>query len=147
MIILKNTTSLDIDLNMGIVLKANAEREVIVNDYILMASRLSTEQLDVLIDNGTIIVNDGTDDLSITEAKAYIRYPDQAIGVRFDNTGTTIDAKNVQDAIKEMSNSAVNLTYGTLDEDILVPAEKALVLVNPIIGDHEIVIEGELVCL
>lgn len=37
--------------------------------------------------------------------------------------------------------------YGSLDSDVLVQENKAVIMVNPVINDNEIMIEGELVIL
>ena len=145
--ILKNTTASDISLDIGINLIANNSREISVQDYIQLSSDTSLTQLDVLIDLGSVVVNDGTNDLTKEEGKAYIRFPDNAKGIRYNNTNSDIDETNVQDAIDNIINNNLNLTYGTLDKDIHIPNNLALVLVNPKIGDNEIIIEGELVCL
>lgn len=54
-------------------------------------------------------------------------------------------ASNIHDAIVESHSNPV--LYGFIDRDITVPSSKAMVMVNPIIGDNEIIIEGELVIL
>lgn len=122
--ILKNTTVLDISLDMGITVLANSSREIIVQDYTNMSGDTSVEQLDVLIDNGSIVVNDGTNDLSIDEAKAFIRLPDDALSVRYDNTNSDVTAKNVQDAIDELSSAAIfnedKILTGYKDFEVLV---------------------------
>ena len=101
--ILKNTTAVDIVLDLGITVLANESRQIYSQDYINLTTETSLEQLDVLIGIGTIIVNDGTNDLSIEAGKAYIRFPDQALGIRYNNTSTGIEATNVQDAIDSAS--------------------------------------------
>jgi len=147
--ILKNTTTVIIELDMGISLQPNSARTVNVQDYIKMSSDTSLEQLDVLIDNEDIIVNDGTDDLSPEAGKAFIRYPDEARNIKYDNSTSGLNAHNVQDAIDAAIGGDIvgTLTYGILDNDIHIPEGKALVLVNPEFGEHEVIIEGELVCL
>ena len=52
---------------------------------------------------GTIIVNDGIQDLPIAEGLAYLTYPRKALGIRFDNTGTGLSAKTLQAAVVEAS--------------------------------------------
>ena len=54
-------------------------------------------------------------------------------------------ATNVHDAIIEALRSV--LFYGVLDQDITVPANMSIIMVSPVIGQHEITIEGELVIL
>jgi len=142
--ILKNTTTIDIELDFGITVLTNSSRNIDSEDYINLSSTSSLEQLDVLIDNEDIIVNDGTNDLSIIEGKAFIRYPDTAKNIRYDNSNTTINATNVQDAINIIQ-SPIYPLYGSLNMNILVPLNRAIIMVDPTLNEYEIDIEGELV--
>ena len=51
-----------------------------------------------------------------------------------------------------MSNSSplvldLSVLYIILDQNVEVPADKAVVMLNPEIGDNEVIIEGELVVI
>ncbi len=120
--VLKNTTSIDIELDMGITIQANSSREVIVQDYINLSNDTSLEQLDVLITIGSIVINDGTNDLSIEEGKAFVRYPDEAKNIRYDNTILDVEATNVQDAI--------TLATSMFDEDKILSGYNMEVLID-----------------
>ena len=57
---------------------------------------------------------------------------------------------NVHDAIVEARDTialASIMFYGFLDQDITVVENKAMIMVNPILDDYEIIIDGELVIL
>lgn len=105
---LKNTTGSDIDLdNIGLRLPANSTTEIDARDNPRLASADSVTELTTLINSGDVVVNDGTLDLSTSDALEYIKYPDNAASVRFDPTGTTFTARNVQDALVEAKNFRV----------------------------------------
>ena len=53
------------------------------------------------------------------------------------------ESLSIHQAIEESRN--VHKLYGVLDRNITIEANKAMIMVNPKIGDNEIVIEGELV--
>ena len=58
-------------------------------------------------------------------------------------------ANNIRDAIVEgiINRPHKNFFYGAIDRDILIPNNRAMIMVNPKINDNEIIVEGELVIL
>lgn len=100
--ILKNTTLSDIELlELGVTVPASGQYEVGTSDYLILAQSNSISELTSLINSGDIIVNDGTDDLSIEDALEYIKYPDFAKAIRFDNSSNNFTSDDTQDAIEE----------------------------------------------
>ncbi len=100
--VLKNTTASEIDLKyLATTIPASTNRAVNVEDYIRLASDDSVAELTPLINSGDIVVNDGTNDLSVSDALAFIEYADYAPNIRFNNSTNGFAAKNVQEAIEE----------------------------------------------
>lgn len=97
--ILKNTTGSIININdIGISIPTASEYIIQNQDYLLLSSSVDVE---TLINSGDIVVNDGLSDLSSTIGKEYIKYPDSAKSILFNNSVSqfSVDPKNVQDAI------------------------------------------------
>lgn len=116
--ILKNTTAQEIDLiNIGLVISANSQVEIDERDYLLLASVDSLSELNSYIESSEIIVNDGTEDLPIEEAKNYLKYPHHAENIRFDNTSNGFLSKNAQDAIEEARNTVVGALFNLSFEE------------------------------
>lgn len=100
--ILKNTTLTDIESNsLGLTIPASGQVEIVTDEYLLLSSDDVLSELDPLISSGDIVVNDGTNDLDIVDGQAYIRYPDDAVSVLFDNTSNGFISNDVQTAIEE----------------------------------------------
>lgn len=100
--ILKNTTNADIELRiLGVTIDALSQRNVEVEDFLILASDDSINELTPYLNSGDVIVNNGIRDLSISEALIYLSYPIDASNSLFDNTSNGFVSKNVQDAIEE----------------------------------------------
>jgi len=101
--ILKNTTASDIELSSsGLLIPASGQVTVNVEDYLLIAAVDSIAELTPLINSADIVVNDGTSDLATLDGINYLKYPDQADNVLFDNSVANFDGNpvTVQDAIE-----------------------------------------------
>lgn len=138
--ILKNTTLVDIDLDsIGIRILAESSATINVEDYILLASGDSITELTPLINSGDIVINDGTNDLSITDGIAFIKYPDKSYNIRFDNSSNEFISDDVQSAIEENANNMdKNLFKYVLTEDLLIKNNYSLVTTRIIIGDNKL---------
>lgn len=113
--ILKNTTGSVVSLvKLGLDVPASSQITVDINDYILLASDDSVTELTTLINSGDIVVNDGTQDLivsngvSLSRAIDFIKYPDTAFNIRFLSDPERVNgysSKNIQEAIEESRTS------------------------------------------
>jgi len=118
--ILKNSTGLDIDIkDTGITVPALGQYTIQDEDYTLWSF---SDDIQTTISSGDIIINDGVNDLSITDGSNYIKYPDRAFRMRFESEperSNAFAAKNVQDAIEEGRISAIGtlLQYNFTSED------------------------------
>lgn len=100
--ILKNTTGSIVDLmKFGATIPASGQITVVPQDYLLLGMPASLAEINPLISAGTIVVNDGTNNLTIADALNYVKYPDFARAVRFDNSTNGYIADDVQAAIEE----------------------------------------------
>ena len=105
--ILKNTTGSIINIiALGLPIPASGQITIEVTDYILLASSDSVTELTPLITSGDVVVNDGTEDLSVARGIAYIKHPDNAYNQKFDPTGSVLTETNTELAIKEASTTA-----------------------------------------
>jgi len=78
--ILKNTTLADIELtSIGLTIPASGQITIQVEDYLLLASQDSITELTPLINNGDIVVNNGSQDLASRNAIEWIKYQDNFI--------------------------------------------------------------------
>ena len=82
--ILKNTTTTPIDLDvLGLPqIPANGQLTIQEYDYLALSFEDSINFLDPLMTAGTIIVNDGVVDLTASEGREFIRYPDESDRIR-----------------------------------------------------------------
>jgi hypothetical protein len=99
--ILINTTLFPVSItDVGITVAASSSYIIPPQDYSFWAasSNIITE-----IGNGTIIVNDGLIDLTIDEAIAFLSLSETAKGIRFDPSGSSLTAKNLEDAVKQVT--------------------------------------------
>ena len=112
--ILKNTTGSPIELvQVGITIPASGQVVIEPGQYYLFANEIGqspNSALDNHILNGTIVVNDGTLDLTVANgidldrAIDYLKYPDTAFNIRFLSSPERTNgfaSKNVQEAIEE----------------------------------------------
>lgn len=105
--VLKNTTASDIDLDvLGLRVPASGQVTLDTSDFLKLASDSSITELTTLINSGDIVINDGSADLSTADAIEYIKYPDQADSIRFDNTVAQLpnSPTTVQSAIEDLKN-------------------------------------------
>jgi len=113
--ILKNTTSSDIELfNLGITIPASNQVTLDTSEYLLLASEDVVVELTTLINSGDIVVNDGVNDLAASEGIVYIEFPDNALGVRFDNSSNGFTSGETQSAIEEVQDNLDNKSIITL---------------------------------
>lgn len=100
--ILKNSTASILDLiKFGVTIPANGQITVVPQDYPLLAMPLVVAELSPLITAGTVVVNDGTNNLSIARGINYLSIPDFAYAQRFNNATNGFVATDTQSAIEE----------------------------------------------
>jgi len=104
--ILKNTTGIDIELEIGVTVPANSSLEINELDYLELAESTDIEGF---VTSGDIVVNDGINDLNVSDGVNYIKYPNFAESVRLDSV--SLNSTNVKDALEELKNTAGN-DYG-----------------------------------
>lgn len=116
--ILKNTagTATNIE-SFGVEIPASTNYTIEPQDYLLLSKASVISELTTLINAGTIVVNDGVNDLSATAGINFLKYPDTAFNVRFlSETERTngFTSKTVQEAIEEARTSlAYHVVTGT----------------------------------
>lgn len=116
--ILKNTSASVVDLTkFGITIAASSQITVVPQDYPLLAMPLVIAELSPLITAGTIVVNDGTNNLSVARAIDYLSLPDFADAQRFNNSSNEFAATDTQSAIEE---SRYLLTLPGTDQTVYV---------------------------
>lgn len=116
--ILKNTSASVVDLTkFGITIAASSQITVVPQDYPLLAMPLVIAELSPLITAGTIVINDGTNNLSVARAIDYLSLPDFADAQRFNNSSNQFTATDTQSAIEE---SRYLLTLPGTDQTVYV---------------------------
>ena len=111
--ILKNTTLIEIELDvLGISIESSSQVIINVDDYILLATEDSLSELSPMITSGDIIVNDGNNDLNVSNGIDYIRYPDNASNIMYGDTGITLE-----DTIE---NNDYHSGYSCIFEDVSI---------------------------
>ena len=114
--ILKNTTLSDIELDfLGVTVPASGQLTIDPEDYLDLGTDDSTNEIDPFITSGDIVVNDGTNDLGITAGQNFIRFPDNAPNIRYDNTISGLISTDVKNAIDELAGTV------TVDEFAFFP--------------------------
>jgi hypothetical protein len=107
--ILKNTTISDIVLKqLGREIPASSSLTLNVDEYLLLGTDDSVTELTTYINSGDIVINNGSDDLSVVDGLAFIQYPDHAKNSTFDNSTNGFTAMNTQAAIEESRNNEGN---------------------------------------
>lgn len=141
--IIKNTTGTDISLSeIGLVIPASSQLEINAEDYILLASETSLTEISPLITAGTLVINDGVNDLPIAEAIDFIKYPDDADRIIFNkNKFKAITAKSGINEAKDFFSVVL------VDEEIRVPQTRQLISYNIITNDDTLELEGDLVII
>lgn len=100
--ILKNLTLSPISIqSIGKQVPASGELQLDAIEYLVLGSQDALSEIDALIDADDLILNDGSQDLSKVLSKAFLRYPDRARSVLFDNSTNGFTSKEVQSAIEE----------------------------------------------
>lgn len=106
-VILKNPTGSAVTVrDTGVTIPANTNYTVPDQDYPLWAASANVQ---TLIAAGTLVVNDGFNDLSATDGGYFVDYPHQAFSQRFwspPNRANGFTAKNTQQAIEEARDTA-----------------------------------------
>jgi hypothetical protein len=102
-IILKNTTGSAIFLSsIGLSIPASSSVTIAVTDYLLLASVDGITEITSYINSGDIVVNDGTNDLTSSVGLNYLKYPNKAKNIRFDNSANDFDNHVLQEAVEEL---------------------------------------------
>lgn len=105
--ILKNTTGSPVFIKfLGLQIPANFQLTIEPEDYLILSSSDAVTELTTLINAGTIIVNDGLQDLSASRGIEYIQYPDDARKIRFRSPGFILQSINLEDAVYEAATTA-----------------------------------------
>lgn len=114
---LRNATGAMIELNqLGIQIAAGVTYTVTLEEYLTLSKPSVISELSPLITNGSIIVGDGTLNITnVADAIRFLQYPDDARNIAFNNASNGFLAKTVQSAIEESKNTlstfyAVNTT-------------------------------------
>jgi len=116
--VIKNTTGSPITLSSaGVTLLASSSRTLSPQEYLLWASAAVLAEITPYIQAGSIVINDGTYDLSGTSptladsyALLHLRYTDAAFNIRFLSDPERVNgfvSKTVQEAIEEAAGGAV----------------------------------------
>lgn len=116
--IVKNTTISAIELvSVGVTIPASGQYEINQKEFLEWASDDLATEITSYLTSGDLVINDGVNDLSLTEGLYYLRYPDWAFNTRFlDDTirSNGFVSKNVQEAIEE---SKITVAGKLLDFD------------------------------
>lgn len=130
--ILKNVTVSDINLlQLGVTIFASGQYEVQAGDLTILYTDESETELQGYINSGDIVVNDGSRDLSITEALTYIKFPDQAKNILFDNSSNGFSSIEIQSAIEEAKLIGGESTKGWEDVADNTYTEQSPLRINP----------------
>lgn len=106
--IIKNNTASPVSIKfLGLTIPASSQITIQPEDYLLLSSTSAVAELTTLINAGTLIVNNGTYNLTISDSLKYILYPDSAKNQEFDNASNGFTAKFTQTAIEEAKATAV----------------------------------------
>ena len=109
--IIKNTTAADIMVDQaGILIEASTQYQIEVQDYLLWASAAVLAEVSPLITSGDLVVNDGIQDLSVSDGINFLEYPDTAFNVRFLSDPERVNgfvSKTTQEAIEEAASGSV----------------------------------------
>lgn len=96
--IIKNNTAFPVEINdIGITIPSNGQYIIPPQDYLLCSDSIDILNL---IQNGTVILNDGNSDLSLSDSLAFAKYSNFANSVRFTST-TDLTSVEVNSAINE----------------------------------------------
>lgn len=115
--IVKNTTGSDVVLDrVGYVIPASSQHTIEVQEHLLWGNVDAISELTPHITGGTLVVNDGVQDLSVSDAINFLKHPDYAFNQRFQseperNNGFV--SKTTQEAIEEAATGAVVSTSPT----------------------------------
>lgn len=109
--LITNTTASAIVISKaGIRIAAGATYTVEVRDYLLWASDEVLTQVIPLITSGDLVVNDGIQNLSVSDGINFLEYPDTAFNGRFLSDPERVNgfsSKTIQEAIEEASTGSV----------------------------------------
>jgi hypothetical protein len=104
---IKNDTSSDIMLNtVGMRIKAGSEYEINSTEYARFAERETIEELESLVNNGSLVIHDGVNYItSGSYGILHLKYPDKAFNQRFlshPERPNGLTKKTTQEAIEEV---------------------------------------------
>lgn len=145
--ILKNPGVLATAINsFGVQIPAATNYTVQPQDYLLLSTATVIAELTTLITATTIVVNDGVNDLPVAQAIEFLKYPDHAKNVRFDNSTNGFVARTVQEAIEESAlpvidfvNQATNVTRSNSADALLSGMTK-----TGLVGNYEFTFRGDM---
>ncbi len=102
--IIQNTTGSDIFIDfLGLNLPASGSLTIDARDYTLLASSDALSEVQALINSGDVTINNGTSTLSTEDALDFIRYPDRADSIFFDDSASTsVEGDDVQEALESI---------------------------------------------
>lgn len=105
--ILKNTTANTVTLEkLGVTIAGNSSYTVTAQEYLILGAPETVTELTTLINNNTIRVNDGSMDITnLVDAINFLKYPDDARNIDFDNSTNGFSSRTVQKAIEEAKNT------------------------------------------
>jgi len=149
--ILKNLTASPIEIySVGITLPAYTAVTINVEDYILFATPESITELTLFINLAQIQVNDGTNDLTPTSGINYLKYPDKAKNIRFDNSNNGFVATDIQGALEEAKQGgSENFSYKRIiaGNEVIIPVNQEMLVSQEFFMEDtgEITLEGDIV--
>jgi len=102
--ILKNTTNSDIEIKtFGQTVPANGQLLIDKSEYALLSSDDVRSEIYAYIVSGDIVVNDGAEDLSTTTGWNFTGLSENASGVLYDDSQSSLVGDTVQDALDSIS--------------------------------------------
>lgn len=100
--VIKNTTLSDIDVfETGVTLLSSSSYIIPVEDYVEWSRPDTITEITNAVNTGDIVINDGVKDLNPTDGLNFLKHPDNAPNIRFENNDNNFSSDNVQDAIEE----------------------------------------------
>jgi hypothetical protein len=142
--ILKNITSSDIRIqDLGILIPASGSYTVYPTEYGLLAA---STNITSYVNNGSIVVNDGTSDLPPTDSIQFMDVSVSAKGARFSNVTNGFASTNVQSAIEEVYSYSFlsGVDHIQSNEIYIIPERKQSVIFDSLLLNGILIIKGKL---